>query len=165
MYWVYRLGLWCLTPFQLYFRYTMAVSIIGGGKRSTRINLRPTASHGQTTSIYHIKLHRVQLPTVSDACSVLPSIVIPKIYADINLFSPATCYACPKPEPEFSSYVVVFFSLVKMRSGCSLSLYWRNCWPCCFNFLFIILLFQIKVNCSPRANWHGYAFFFINVTI
>ena len=67
----------------------MAVSIIGGGKRSTRINLRPTASHGQT--IYHIKLYRVQLPTVSDACSVLPSIVIPKIYADINLFSPATC--------------------------------------------------------------------------
>ena len=41
------LGLWCLTPFQQYFSYIMAVTFIGGENH----DLRQTSSHIVASSI------------------------------------------------------------------------------------------------------------------
>ena len=60
---------WCLTPFQQYFRYIVAVSFIGGGNRKTRENHRSTCrniSHWQTLShnvVYTLPWSRFELTT------------------------------------------------------------------------------------------------------
>ena len=43
--WVKLFGLWCLTSFQQYFTYIVAVSFIGGENQSTRRKPQPVASN------------------------------------------------------------------------------------------------------------------------
>ena len=52
------LGLWCLTPFQHFFRYTVEVSFIG---EATRVPVETTDLPYITDKLYHIMLYRVHL--------------------------------------------------------------------------------------------------------